>query len=100
MIDFGGDRLFLLPGPDMAKPLPRDRSGLTTAVRGGKRVVRFVAPGSPAEAGAWKAGDVIIDIDGRGIDPENHWGEAAVGRTVTLTLEGGERRRLTLADYF
>ena len=32
MIDFGGDRLFLLPGPDMAKPLPRDRSGLTTAV--------------------------------------------------------------------
>lgn len=100
MVDFGGDRLFLQPGADMAKPLPRDRSGLNTAVRDGKRVVRFVAPGSPAEASAWKAGDVIIDIDGGGIDPENHWGEAAAGRTVTLTLEGGERRRLTLADYF
>lgn len=100
MIDFGGDRLFLQPGPDMARPLARDRSGLNTIVRDGKRVVRFVAPGSPAEAGGWKAGDVIVDIDGGGIDPENHWGEAAAGSTVTLTLEGGERRALTLADYF
>lgn len=100
MIDFGGDRLFLQPGPDLARPLARDRSGLNTVVRDGKRVVRFVAPGSPAEAGGWKAGDVIVDIDGGGIDPENHWGEAAAGRTVTLTLEGGERRALTLADYF
>lgn len=100
MIDFGGDRLFLLPGPDMARPLARDRSGLNTIVRDGKRIVRFVAPGSPGEAGGWRAGDVIVDIDGGGIDPENHWGEAAAGRTVTLTLEGGERRALTLADYF
>jgi hypothetical protein len=100
MIDFGADRLFLSPGPDMKSPLPRDRSGLNTVVRDGKRVVRFVAPGSPAAAGAWKAGDLIVDIDGRGLDPENHWGEGAAGRTVALTLEGGERRSLTLADYF
>ncbi|MGO4686661.1 aspartyl protease family protein [Brevundimonas sp. 2YAF1] len=100
MIDFGGDRLFLLPGQNMSAPLARNRSGLNTVISNGKRVVRYVAPGSPAEAGAWKAGDVIVDIDGQGIDPENHWGEAAAGRTVTLTLEGGERRQLTLADYF
>ncbi|WP_427789895.1 aspartyl protease family protein [Brevundimonas diminuta] len=100
MIDFGGDRLFLQPGPDVARPLARDRSGLNTIVRDGRRIVRFVAPGSPAEAGGWMAGDVIIDIDGGGIDPENHWGEAAAGRQVNLTLEGGERRALTLADYF
>lgn len=46
--------------------------------------------------GAWKAGDVIVDINGRGIDPENRWGEAAAGQAVALTREGDERRSLTL----
>lgn len=99
-VDFAGDRMFLTPGPDLKTPFPRDRAGLTTTAKDGKRQVAFVAPHSPAEAQGFKPGDVITDVDGQGAVPDSRWIRDAAGRNVTLTLEGGERRSLTLADYF
>lgn len=99
-VDFAGDRLFLTPGPELKAPFPRDRAGLTTSAKDGKRLVAFVAPQSPAEALGLKPGDVITDVDGQGAVPDSRWVRDAAGRTVTLTLEGGERRSLILADYF
>lgn len=47
-----------------------------------------------------KPGDVITDVDGQGAVPDSRWILDATGRNVTLTLEGGERRSLILADCF
>lgn len=99
-MDFAGDRLFLAPGPDFAAPFPRDRAGLMTSAKDGKRLIAFVAPSSPAAALGLKSGDLIIDIDGQGALPDSGWTRGAAGRDVTLTLDGGERRHLILADYF
>ncbi|HZZ31520.1 MAG TPA: PDZ domain-containing protein, partial [Phenylobacterium sp.] len=107
-IDFGGDRLWMTPYPDaISRPFRKNRTGLSlTPQEPGALVVDHVAVGSPAALGGWKAGELITAIDGAPIPADYAAGEASMwiygapGRTVTLTLAGGARRSLTLADYF
>ncbi|HXA40088.1 MAG TPA: aspartyl protease family protein [Phenylobacterium sp.] len=108
-IDFGGDRIWMTPYPDAtSRPFRKNRTGLSLTPQGpgAALVVDHVAAGSPAALGGWKVGELITALDGAPIPPDYAAGEAcmwiygAPGRTVILTLAGGARRSLTLADYF
>src|SRR5690606_27509276 len=92
--DFSRNRIFLIPRPEAARPLDRDRAGLKTRLEDDRWIVDFVAPGSPAEAGGWKAGDAIILMNGRpvaGLAP-NEWTGGPQGSQISLTLADGTRR--------
>ena len=100
--DFGRDRLWLrADGKDLRAPFARNRSGLACLPRGGALTVIFVSPGSPGEASGFHAGERITAVDGAVATPAlRAWGSGPAGKTVTLTLADGSRRKLTLADYF
>lgn len=100
--DYAHDRLWLMPDrAALARPFARERSGAAVSVvKGGLEVVH-VAPGSPADAAGWRIGERIVAVDGRPATREmSGWGWGAAGTAVELTLDGGERRRLVLADYY
>lgn len=100
--DYANDRLWLMPNrAAMAEPFSKDRSGIANRVAGSVLEVVHVAPGSPAAKAGWRAGERITAVDGRPASREQSgWGRAEAGRTLELTLASGERRRLTLADYY
>lgn len=100
--DFPRNRIFLIPRPDARGPFDRDRAGLRTRLEGGQWVVEFVAPGSPAEAGGWKVGDMIALLNDRPVAelPANQWTGGPEGAVISLTLADGSRRELTLRSYF
>ena len=90
----------------VSQPFPKERSGLRSTFSGNRLQVVFISKGSPAAAGAWKVGDVIVAIDGQKVgadfpaSPLSQWRNGPAGRTVVLTLADGSRRSLTLADYY
>ncbi len=99
MTDYAHDRLWLAPDPQaLRKPFRKDRSGLAVRPLAGSLQVAHVAARSPASAGGWRVGERIAEVDG--FAPGSGLPDGPAGRTLTLTLAGGERRRLTLADYF
>ena len=105
--DYMHKAIYLKPdAAALSQPFPKDRSGLRSAFIGGRLQVVFVSKGSPASKGDWKAGDIIVAIDGQKIGPEfptsslAQWKNGPVGRKVFLTLVNGSERSLTLADYY
>lgn len=107
MTDYPHDRLYLVPNAEgLDAPFRRDRSGLNVVKEGRGLRVLFVAPGSPAQAAGWKAGEIITAVNGHGIADDydgselSHWNEGEAGQTVTLTLADGTVRRLVLRDYY
>ena len=104
--DFAGDRLWLGADPGaLAQPFARDRLGLSLRKEGEAVVVQRVSPNSPAAAAGWVAGETIAAIDGV---PAAELDAPALrtvltgpaGRTVRLTLEGGETRVLESRDFY
>jgi len=64
LIDYSHHRLFAIPNAGAAQiPFEKDRLGLVVAKQGDELSVTFVAPGSPAEAAGFAAGDQIAAID-------------------------------------
>jgi hypothetical protein len=107
MTDYPHDRLYLIPNAKgLDAPFPRDRSGLSVVKEGAGLKVLFVAPGSPAKAAGWKAGEIITAVNGHPIGDDyngsalSHWNEGTAGTTVTLTLSDGSTRTVTLRDYY
>ncbi|QSQ19493.1 aspartyl protease family protein [Pyxidicoccus parkwayensis] len=105
--DYATDTLMLVPDARaLRQPFLKDRSGLIAIPSEGRLVVKLVAPGSPAAATGWQAGDEIVAIDGQKIGPDYagtklaQWRNRASGQTVVLTLKDGSERRLTLKDYY
>lgn len=104
--DFGGDRLFLVPGPDWQRPFCKNRAGLDTDLRGDQLEVIFIAPGSPASQGGWAVGERIVAIDGQTIgadflkSPAARWWCGESGRRVVLTDGQGREREMALRDYY
>jgi hypothetical protein len=106
IIDYAHDRLYAVPDAKSVRaPFAKDRLGLTLTGVNDRFAVRFVAPGSPAQAAGFAVGDTIALIDGK---PGQAWAETAVanlrygaaGATVAFTMGGGAVRRVRLADYF
>jgi len=105
--DYAADTLMLVPDARaLRQPFRKDRSGLIAIPSEGRLVVKLVAPGSPAAAGDWKAGDEVVAIDGKPIGPDysrtelSLWRYRAAGKTVVLTMKDGAKRKLTLSDYY
>ncbi|WP_404713918.1 aspartyl protease family protein [Sphingomonas sp. MMS24-J13] len=105
-LNLGADSLWLRPDPvALAKPFPKDRSGI-----GGVRYtdhirVGHVAPDSPAWHAGLRAGDDIVALDGRAIDqawpaPGERQGYRPAGTPVQLGLADGRHMDFQLADYF
>lgn len=88
-----------------ARPFKRERAGLAYLPDKSQLNVLFVAPGSPAAKAGWKAGDIIMAIDGvavSDIDPQTllDWKSDPARTSVRLTVASGEVRTLVLATYF
>ncbi|MCP3141847.1 retropepsin-like aspartic protease [Pyxidicoccus xibeiensis] len=107
MTDYANDTLLLVPDARALRtPFLKDRSGLIAIPSEGRLEVKLVAPGSPAAAAGWRAGEEIVAIDGQKIGPGYagtelaRWRYRPAGQTVALTLKDGSERRLTLKDYY
>jgi C-terminal processing protease CtpA/Prc len=115
VIDNSHDRLYAIPNNDAPTvPFVKDRLGLTLGRKDANLVVvYFVAPGSPAQAAGFEAGDTITRID---LTPTGQkksvqaWPtsgslstallHASAGTVAEFTLDGGRVHRMTLADFF
>ena len=104
LVDAPDARLWLAPLPGLERPFRRDRSGLAVrpASEGEGLEVVHVAAGSPAAAGGWRAGEVILSAtDAQGRPAGDAFGFGAEGTRLRLRVRGDPRPRdLTLADYF
>lgn len=104
--DFEGGRLWLGATPEsLGQPFARDRLGLGLRKEATALVVQRVSPGSPAAEAGWVAGERIIAIDGLGADALDAAALRGIiagpsGRTLVLTLEGGETRTLEARDFY
>jgi hypothetical protein len=100
-LDFGGRRMWLAPGPDLAAPFEKDRTGLNGFIDGGVLHIIHVARGGPAERAGFKAGDRVSTIDGETVVTANaNLADAPSGRTLDFALDDGTHRRLTLGEYY
>ena len=89
----------------LAAPFPKDRSGIGAARLSDRIVVRHVAENSPAQHAGLTAGDEILELDGRRIDPtypsaDERQGLKAAGTRMSMTLSDGRVITMVLADYF
>jgi hypothetical protein len=105
LLDPRAGRMVLQPGKTVAAKVPRSTSGLLIEFTGNALRVVHVMRGSPAAAGAWKAGDRICSADGIAVaddvkDGIIEWTIGTPGRTVVLALCDGSERSLTLADFY
>lgn len=105
LFDYPHDCLWLEPGPDLAAPFPKEKTGLGLQWDDGALTVAFVAPGSPAAAAGWQAGERVTALDGAPVDPDwwqtfARWSRAPAGTAVTLTLADGTVRSLTLKEHY
>lgn len=102
--DFAHDRIWLTPLPDAAsRPFPRDRTGLAFQPLSGRLI--YVPPGSPAALAGLKTGDTLIAIDGKALNDLTAADAARLrslppGATLSVTVEGGAVKMLTLKDYY
>jgi len=93
IVDYPGNRVILEPNSHFHDPFPADASGLALEADGPqfKRIrVHGVIPGSPADQGGVKEGDVITAIDGETTDKYALW------QIQDLLKESGQNRRLTI----
>ena len=106
IIDYSHDVLYAQPYEDATRaPFAKDRLGLSLVKEGLDLTVKFVSPGSPAQAAGFKTGDKITMIDQK---PIRDWQAstlatlryAATGRSLAFTMSDGTIRHVTLTDFF
>jgi predicted aspartyl protease len=65
-LDYGRQRVLLVPNGRIGDPFYRDRSGLQLARREDRSIVVVtLVPGSPADEAGLRPGDILIALDGR-----------------------------------
>jgi membrane-associated protease RseP (regulator of RpoE activity) len=105
-LNLGDDALWLKPDPvPLARPFPKDRSGIGGVRYPNHIMVGHVAPESPAWAAGLRAGDDIVALDGQRIDrayplPGERQGYRPAGTPIQLALADGRSITFRLADYF
>lgn len=106
ILDYSHQRLYAVPYTDAGRtPFAKDRLGLTLTKDDAGFAVEFVAPGSPAVAAGFKAGDKVTLINGKAAQawPETVFADlkyGASGTNLDFTMQGGGVRQVKLADYF
>jgi hypothetical protein len=106
LTDYSRDRISLLPDPALAKTdIAKDHSGIgALPVSNGLRVIH-VSSGSPAERAGLNADDIIVAINGLGVDAaylstHPRMGTMPVGTHFDLKLSDGRHLSMVLADYY
>lgn len=102
--DYPGKRLHLVKGAKFGEPFSGSRAGLGMDYDKGRFSVVNVIPGSPAAEAGVKVGDVLLAVDGVGVDkvdPAALRGKlrGPAGTKVELLLrdgDAGEPRKVTL----
>lgn len=107
LLDPGAGHMLLAEDADSAaQPTLRSTSGLLLGVASDRLKVLHVMRGGPAAAAGFREGEAICAVDGapvtRGYADSRlaGWVTAAPGRTVALTLCGGDTRALTLQRFY
>ncbi len=107
IVDYNNDALYLEPDPrSVGQPFAKNRAGFQGELQDEGLRVSHVAKGSPAEAGGWREGEIIVAIDGTDVGADYwtsglwRWVSGPPGATIELTLQDGTRRTLTLAEYY
>jgi len=106
LVDFPQNQLYLVPAADAAtRPFDKDRLGLSMERDGEAFKVVFVAPGSPAAAAGFVAGDRVVKINGRAagawsFEQRQALEQAPAGTRVEITLGATTARSVVLADYY
>ncbi|MBD3169344.1 MAG: PDZ domain-containing protein [candidate division Zixibacteria bacterium] len=68
-LDYGNERLIVEKGKKFNHIWPEDNSGLQVALNGEEQVeVIYVSPGTPADKSGFIKGDIILAINGLGVD--------------------------------
>lgn len=98
--DFGGQRMWLSPNGE-STPFRRDLLGFYGRVDDDEIRITHVAPGSPAATAGFRAGDVVMLINGEPAVAANQaLKDAPQGTALTFTLANGATRSLTLTRYY
>ena len=107
ILDFPSGAVWLPTcGAPLGKPFRKDHSGLCLVILDDRLRVVHVGKGSPAESQGLKVGDEISHINGLPVDLDYaasglwRWRGRDAGEIVDLTLCGGGRRGIELAEYF
>ncbi|HKD99974.1 MAG TPA: aspartyl protease family protein [Planctomycetota bacterium] len=91
--DYAHERMWLAPGNRLAEPFEHDMTGLVLDPDDVGQVVRAVLPGTPAAEAGVLAGDRLVAVDGRNLDPVAPWLSRTFrvdGAELRLTLRRGD----------
>lgn len=106
LLDARAGHIVFAPTTRTGTPPLRSTSGILLTSEKDRLRVLHVMRGSPAEAGNWRAGDMICSIDGTPV-PANYnshaisnWSVGVPGRIVALGGCDGNERRLTLSRFY
>jgi hypothetical protein len=106
VVDYSHDMLYAVPYAHAGNiPFLKDRLGMIFMKNDSSLEVRFVSPGSPAQAAGFKTNDRITLINQK---PVKAWPESSLanlrfttkGTIFTFTMDDGSVRRVTATDFF
>jgi hypothetical protein len=100
VIDYGLSRMWLTPNSALDAPFRKNRIGLFTANSESGRRVTLAAPGSPAEAAGFVAGEVIAAFETDGGVRVPDAADVAEGARVIAVMADGSRREMTARAYY
>ncbi|MDB5142282.1 MAG: hypothetical protein JWQ66_995 [Mucilaginibacter sp.] len=106
IVDYPHDMLYAVPYARAANiPFVKDRLGMIFIKRDSSLEVKFVSPGSPAQAAGFKTNDRITLINQKPVQALRESWLANLRFTIkgtifTFTMDDGSVRRVTATDFF
>ena len=100
VLDFTRDRIWMTSNSKVGEAFRKDRSGIGTYSNTWPKRVTYVAPGSPAYRGGFKAGEVIDHVLDDGGARLEEMDDLAEGQRLTIMMSDGVRRELVAQAYY
>lgn len=97
LIDLSRDRVWMTPNQRAGTPF---RRGVTGLILGDDMVLDMVAPGSPARAAGFRAGDRIAAFYDAAGAPILDTYEIDAGESVRIVLADGREKTIVAAEYY